>query len=425
MEERNFEELVDKYLQDLWDAAMDDQIRLALSRAVESFRRNRAEAFKLYPGTEEKARKLKEVKEHSLLNIDDLAKEVKDRVEDHHGNCIIAKTVDEAMEYIGDQIKPGDVVVKAKSITSEELHLNPKLENLGCKVYETDLGEFIIQNMGSRPMHILAPAIHISREKVAELFTKILGREFPPDIEILVGAAREFLREKFFQAKVGITGANAIAAETGTTFLIENEGNIRLTTGLPDKHIVLSGLEKIVPTLQDGMLVVEVTSRYANYKAPTYVNLTSGPSKTGDIEKQIVYGAHGPREYHLVLLDNNRTEMIKDQVYRQALRCLKCGACLYECTIYPLVAGYYGHLYMGGIGAILTKYLIGGMENAAPIAYTCTLCNRCKEFCPMEIDVSKMILKLRSELVEKNLIPKRVKDNVEEITGTSSLYARK
>jgi L-lactate dehydrogenase complex protein LldG len=417
MTQKNFQEIVDEYIGALWDASTDDHLRLALSRAVERFRANREAAFKLYPGTVEKAKQLKEIKDYSLLHIEELAKEVKDRVEDLHGNCIIARTVDEAMEYIGDQVRPGDIVVKAKSITSEELHLNPNLEKLGCEVYETDLGEFIIQKLGSRPMHILAPAIHVSREKVADLFSKVMGKKLSTDIPKLVNAAREFLREKYFEAKIGISGANAIAAETGTTFLIENEGNIRLATGLTEKHIVVSGLEKIVPTLQDGMLSVEVTSRYANYKAPSYVNLISGPSKTGDIEKHTVYGAHGPKEYHVVLLDNKRSEMIKDSTYRQALRCLRCGACFYECTIYPLVAGYYGYLYMGGIGSIFTKYLIGGIENAAPIAYTCTLCNRCEEYCPMEIDVAEMILKLRSELAEKELVPKRVLESVEEVTG--------
>ncbi len=412
-----FEELIERYLQALWDAAMDEHIQLALSRAVESFRRNRAEAFKLYPGIKKKAERLREVKDYSLLHIDELAREVKDRVEDLHGNCIIAETAEEAVEYICDQVKPGDIIVKSKSLTSEEIHLNSRLEEIGCRVYETDLGEFIIQNLGSRPMHILAPAIHVSRERVAELFSRIMGRDFSPDIPALTRAASEFLRGKLLEARVGISGANAIAAETGTVFLIENEGNIRLVTGLPEKHIVVAGLEKIVPTLQDGMLVVEVASRYANYKAPSYVSLISGPSKTGDIEKQIVYGVHGPKEYHVVLLDNHRREMIKDPVYRQALRCLRCGACLYECTIYPLVAGYYGYLYMGGIGAILTKYLIGGVINAAPIAYTCTLCGRCKEYCPMEIDVPEMILKLRGELAERGLVPKRIKENVEEITG--------
>lgn len=419
MSEKRFGEITEDYLQALWDASTDEFIRVALSRAVESFRQNRADAFKLYPGVVEKAKKLIEVKDYSLLHIDELAKQVKDRVEDLHGNCFIAQTCEDAMEYIGDQVKPGDVVVKSKSITSEELHLNPNLEKLGCKVYETDLGEFIVQKLGSRPMHILSPAIHVPREKVAELFSSVMGKPMPPDIPTLVTAAKEFLRDRFIEARIGMSGANAIAAETGTVFIIENEGNARLATGLPEKHIVVSGLEKIVPTLQDGMTVVEVTSRYANYKAPSYVSLISGPSKTGDIEKTTVYGAHGPKELHVVLLDNHRREMIQDPVYRQSLRCLRCGACLYECTIYPLVAGYYGYLYMGGIGAIFTKYLIGGMENAAPIAYTCTLCNRCKQSCPMEIDVPEMVLKLRGELAKKGLIPERVKENVEQLTEKS------
>jgi L-lactate dehydrogenase complex protein LldG len=417
MMEKENEEIVERYLQALWDASTNEHIRLALSRAVESFRQNRADAFKLYPGVVEKAKKLREVKDYSLLHVDELAKEVKDRVEDSHGNCFIAETAEEAMDYIGDQVKRGDIVVKSKSITSEELHMNPHLEKLGCEVYETDLGEFIVQKLGDRPMHILSPSIHVPREKVAELFTKVMGKQLPPDIPTLAGAAKEFLREKFIAAKVGISGANAVAAETGTTFIIENEGNARLATSLPEKHIVITGLEKIVPTLQDGMSVVEVTSRYANYKVPAYVSMISGPSKTGDIEKTTVYGAHGPKEFHLVLMDNHRKEMIKDPVYRQALLCLRCGACLYECTVYPLVAGYYGYLYMGGIGAIFTKYLIGGIENAAPIASTCTLCGRCKEYCPMEIDAAEMVLKLRSELAEKKLIPERVKKSTEEITG--------
>lgn len=419
MSEKRFEDIQADYLQALWDASTDEFIRVALSRAVESYRQNRADAFKLYPNTVEKAKKLIEVKDYSLLHIDELTKQVKDRVEDLKGSCYVAKTAEDAMKYIGDQVKSGDVVVKSKSITSEELHMNPYLEKLGCKVYETDLGEFIVQKLGSRPMHILSPAIHVPREKVAELFTKVMGRPMPADIPTLVAAAKEFLRDRFIEAKVGISGANAIAAETGTVFIIENEGNARLATGLPEKHIVISGLEKIVPTLQDGLSAIEVTSRYANYKAPSYVSLISGPSKTGDIEKTTVYGAHGPKELHVVLMDNHRREMIEDPVYRQALRCLRCGGCLYECTIYPLVAGYYGYLYMGGIGAIFTKYLIGGIENAAPIAYTCTLCNRCKQSCPMEIDVAEMILKLRRELAEKGLVPERVKNNVEQLTEKS------
>ena len=408
------------YLDELWEATQNEFIQLALTRAVESYRRNRDSAFQLYPHVKEKAKQLRKVKEYSILHMEELAKEVKDRVEDLKGSCFIARTPEDAIKYIASLVKDGDIIVKSKSITSEELHLNQKLEEMGCRVYETDLGEFIIQQLGSKPMHILSPAIHIPREKVAELLSNLLNKPVPPHIPTLVAEVRSYLRRMYFKADVGISGANAIAAETGTTFLIENEGNIRLATGLPRVHIVVAGMEKVVPTLQDGMLVVEVASRYANYKAPSYVSLISGPSKTGDIEKQITYGAHGPQEYHVVLLDNHRTEMARDPVYRQALYCLRCGGCLYECTIYPLTAGYFGYLYMGGIGAILTRFLIGGPENAAPIAYTCTLCGRCKIHCPMEIDVPEMILKLRGELTQLGLTPSWVIRGVEEITHKKS-----
>jgi len=419
--DQGIDELSSLYCDRLWDAAMDEHIRLALSRAVESFRRNRDEALALYPDVKEKARHLREVKEYSLTHWEDLAKQVKERVEDLEGHCIIAKEPEDALAYIKEIVKEGDLIVKSKSLTCEELHLNQRLEDFGCKVYETDLGELIIQHLKSRPMHILSPAIHVPKEKVAELFSFIMGKSIPADISTLVKEARAFLREVFFRANVGITGANAIAAETGTIFLIENEGNIRLVTGLPKTHIAIAGIEKIVPTLHDGLTLVEVASRYANYKAPAYVNLISCPSKTGDIEKQTTYGVHGPQELHLILLDNHRTEMIKDSTYRQALYCLRCGACLYECTIYPLTAGYFGHLYMGGIGAILTAYLMGGMKNAAPITYTCTMCGRCKEHCPMEIDVPEMILKLRKDLAEQGYVPSQIREVAKRIMEEGSL----
>lgn len=414
------EEDLTKYLEDFWSAATDPQLRTALSRAVESYRRNREEVLRLYPQVKSKAEQLRGIKDRSIRQMEELAKEVRDRVEDQHGDCIIAKTPKEAIEYILSQLRAGDIVVKSKSMTTEEIELNKHLQEMGCRVYETDLGEFIVQLLGSRPMHLLAPAVHVPREQVAELFSGILGEELPPEPEILVTSARGYLRERLLEAQIGITGANAIAAETGTIFIIENEGNARLVSGLPEKHIVVAGLEKIVPTLQDGMLVVEVTSRYANYKAPTYVNLITGASKTGDIEKQIVYGAQGPREFHLVLLDNHRTDMARDPIYRQALRCLKCGGCLYECTVYPLVAGHFGYIYMGGIGATLTRFLAGGLERCAPIAYTCTLCGRCKEYCPMEIDIPETTLKLRRELAERGLSPREGEERHRRDHGSQS-----
>ena len=337
------------------------------------------------------------------------------------GHCFIARTPEDAISYIKEIVKDGDVIVKSKSLTCEELYLNHHLEDFGCKVFETDLGELIIQHLNSRPMHMLSPSIHVPKEKVAELFSSFMGKAIPAEIPAIVNETKAFLRDVFFKANVGISGANAIAAETGTIFLIENEGNGRLVTGLPKTHIAIAGIEKIVPTLQDGLTVVEVASRYASYKAPSYVSLISSPSKTGDIEKQVTYGVHGPSELYLILLDNNRTELIEDPTYRQALYCLRCGACQYECPIFPLTAGYFGYMYMGGIGAILTAYLIGGMKNSAPIAYICTMCGRCKEYCPMEIDVPEMILKLRKGLADQGYVPSQIKEMAEKIRKEGSL----
>ncbi len=414
MKAREIDEITDEYIERMWGLMTDDFVRIALDRAINSYRANRERAFKLFPETVEKAEKLRKVKEYSLQHIDELIKLTRDRIEDLKGNCFIAEKVEDAVEYVKDVAGSGSVIVKSKSMTAEELNLNEELESMGCQVYETDLGEFLIQLLRAKPMHILSPAIHVSREKAAEILSKKFKKHVPAEIPAMVAEVRNFLRKKYFEANVGISGANAVAAETGTVFIIENEGNARLVTGLPEKHVVITGIEKIVPTLQDGMLAVEVTSRYANYKAPSYVSLISCPSKTGDIEKTIVHGAHGPREYHVVLLNNNRKEIIKSDVYRQALLCLRCGACLYECGVYPVTAGSFGYVYMGGLGALLTRYLVGGIKASAPIAFTCTLCGRCKEFCPMKIDTPQIVLRLRRELKARGLVPSRIIFNLEK-----------
>jgi L-lactate dehydrogenase complex protein LldG len=285
-------------------------------------------------------------------------------------------------------------------MTAEEIGLREHLEAMGNDVYETDLGEFIIQKMGSRPMHILSPAIHVPREDVAALFSKIIGQELPPDIEKLVATARKLLREKFFKADVGISSANVVSADTGTLFLIENEGNIRLATSAPPVHIALVGMEKLVPTLENAFKVSEVTWRYANYTVPSYVSMISGPSKTGDIEKVITYGAHGPKEFHVIFLDGGRAHLAKDPVLQQALYCLRCGGCLYECPVFGLTAGYFGDKYFAGIGAVWAKEVSRNMEKSSSMAYTCLTCGRCKVRCPMKIDVPEMILAMRKSIAE-------------------------
>jgi len=349
------------------------------------------------------AEEVREIKAKAMSEMEKLAQQACESIEFNKGKAHIAKTADEALKIIGGLVGKDKLIVKGKSMTGEEIALREHLEELSNEVYETDLGEFIIQKLGSRPMHILSPAVHVPKEDVAQLFSKITGEELPPDdIERMVATARKLLREKYFQADIGMSGANVVAADTGTLFLIENEGNIRLATGAPPVHIALVGMEKLVPTLGDAYKVAEVTWRYANYTVPSYVSLVSGPSKTGDIEKVTTYGAHGPKEFHVIFMDAGRTESAKHSILRQALYCLRCGGCLYECPVFAVTAGHFGDKYFAGIGAVWAAMITQNREKAAAIAYTCLTCGRCKIRCPMEIDVPEMVVALRRLIEEGN-----------------------
>lgn len=411
-----------EFKKSIYKATRDKLIRTALRRAVRAFRDARDRALEKFPEVEEKKKILQERKEYSLNHIDELIQQTKESVERQHGFFYYAKTEDDAKRIISKIVGTGKLIVKAKSMTTEEIDLNRFLEEKGNEVYETDLGEFIVQILKTRPMHILAPAVNIPREKVAEAFSKLAGRELPPDIPKLALFAREFLRDKYFKADIGITGANTIITETGSIFLIENEGNVRFVTNAPPVHIVLAGIEKLLPTMSDGALFLDVVSRYAGYYATSYVSIISGPSKTGDIEKTVVYGAHGPKELHIILLDNGRKEMIKDPVFKKALYCLRCGACMYECPVYPITTGYWGYRYMGGIGIPWTAFVAGGIERAAPLAFACTLCGRCVKYCPMEIDIPKIVEKIREILKEKGLLPKYVKELAQNVLTQGKPY---
>ncbi|MGD1119936.1 MAG: LUD domain-containing protein [Dehalococcoidales bacterium] len=384
------------------DAAHDDRLRLALSRAVKSFRGNVKNALEKFPHTISLAEEVRKIKEKAIPDMEKLTRQAIAAIEENKGKGYIARTAEEALQIIGGLVGTKKLIVKGKSMTGEEIGLREHLEATGNEVYETDLGEFIVQKRGERPMHILSPSIHVPREDVARLFSKIMGQEIAPDAEIadLVAAARAYLRDKFFRADIGISGANVVAAETGTLFIIENEGNIRLSTGAPAVHIALVGMEKLVPTLSDAYKVSEVTWRYANYTMPSYVSLISGPSKTGDIEKVTTYGAHGPREFHVIFLDAGRTRLARYPRLSQALYCLRCGGCLYECPVFAVTAGHFGDKYFTGIGAVWAAIVNQDKEKAASLAYTCLTCGRCRQRCPVKIDVPEMIIELRKMLAE-------------------------
>jgi L-lactate dehydrogenase complex protein LldG len=390
------------YKKEIMEAAHNDRIRVALSRAIKSYRANTNDALKKFPHTVKLAEEVLEIKKKAIGEMEKLVQQACEAIEEHGGKAYIATTADDALSIISNLVGRDKLIVTGKSMTSEEIGLREHLEKHGNEIYETDLGEFIIQKLGARPMHILSPSIHVPREDVARLFARTLGQEFSADtdIETLVAAARIFLREKFFQADVGISGANVVAAETGTLFIIENEGNVRLATGAPPVHIALVGMEKLVPTLSESYKVAEVTWRYANYTVPSYVSLVSGPSKTGDIEKVTTYGAHGPREFHVVFMDAGRIALAKHPVLRQVLYCLRCGGCLYECPVYAVTAGHFGDKYFTGIGAVWAAMVSKDWEKAASLAYTCLTCGRCKVRCPVQIDVPEMIVELRKMIAE-------------------------
>ena len=392
-----------EYKKELMDAAHNQRIRLALTRAVTSYRANTNDALKKFPHTVKMAEEVKEIKTKAINDMENLAQQASEAIESHKGKAYIARTADEALKIILNLIGKGKLIVKGKSLTGEEIELREYLEEHGNEVYETDLGEFILQKLESRPMHLVSPSIHVPREDVAKLFSKITGEELPADdIERLVATARKLLREKFFEADVGMSGANVVSADTGTLFLIENEGNIRLSTGAPPIHIALVGMEKLVPTLGDAYKVAEVTWRYANYDVPSYVSLVSGPSKTGDIEKVTTYGAHGPKELHVVFIDDGRVELSKHPILHQALHCLRCGGCLYECPVFAVTAGYFGDKYFASNGAVWAAMISRNPEKAASIAYTCLTCGRCKVRCPMDINGPEMVIELRKLLAEGN-----------------------
>ncbi len=388
------------YKKEIMDAAHNDRIRTALSRAIASYRANTNKALKKFPHTIKMAEEVRAIKEKAINGMGKLAQQACEAIEENKGKAYIAKTADDALNIIGELVGKDKLIVKGKSMTGEEIGLREYLEEHGNEVYETDLGEFIIQKLESRPMHILSPAIHVPKEDVAQLFSKITGQELQPDIETLVATARNLLRDKYFRADIGISGSNVVAADTGTLFLIENEGNIRLATGAPPVHIALVGMEKLVPTLGDAWKVAEVTWRYANYTVPSYISLVSGPSKTGDIEKVTTYGAHGPKEVHVIFMDAGRTNLARHPILCQALYCLRCGGCLYECPVFAVTAGHFGDKYFAGIGAVWAAMISQNIEKAASIAYTCLTCGRCKIRCPMKIDTPEMVVELRKLIAQ-------------------------
>jgi len=375
-------------------------ITKTIKNAAKKFVESKNEVLKQIKNIEELRKRVREIRKNAINNLESLIKEVKEHVEAVGGTFYLAKTAENANKRVLEICEKHEakLVVKSKSMTTEEIFLNEFLEEHNIEVVETDLGEFIIQQLKEKPSHFVVPAIHISREKIARLFSKLLGEKVPPEIPAITLAARKILRRKFITANVGISGANAIAADTGTIFLVTNEGNGRFVTNAPPIHICIAGIEKINPTVEDSFTITRILPLYATGQIMTsYVSLITGPSRTADIEFITTIGVHGPKELHLILLDNGRTNMLKDPNFKEALQCIRCGSCLNVCPVYQRLGGTYGYKYIGAIGTIFTAFM-HGIEKAAGPAYACTLCAKCTQACPLELDIPKMVEKLRNKL---------------------------
>src|SRR5712664_1934839 len=376
--------------------ALDDpKLQGALIQAMTGLRSRRDAAFKNFDFASGRA-DLKERRRANLERLPELVEAFAERLEAVGGKAHYAKNAAEAREIVGQicwnaaggQQRP--VVTKVKSMASEEIELNPYLESLGMEVVETDLGERMVQLTGTRPSHIIAPAIHLTKEDAARVF----GTE--PTIEAIQHHARASLRQKFIEAVVGISGANMAIAETGTVVLVTNEGNADLTVTLPPVHIALFGTDKLVASYEDAIAQLRMLTRSGTgQRITSYVNWITGPSRSGDIEQSMTIGVHGPREMHCVILDNGRERMREDPLFRDALTCIRCGACSNACPPFMAVSGHqFGHIYNGPIGLVLTPFHHG--LDAADLPNTlCTQCNACQEICPVDIPLPRQILEHR------------------------------
>lgn len=336
-------------------------------------------------------------KDATLPYLEELFEQFKSRAEAAGIKVHVARTAHEANTIIASIAKANDVkkIVKGKSMTAEETFLNDHLEREGYKVTETDLGEWIIQLRHEGPSHMVMPAIHLSRKEVAQLFTKVTGKnQDPDDINGMVKVARRELRQEFLQADMGISGANFAIAETGTIGVVTNEGNGRLVTTLPRVHVALVGFDKLVPNLSSALRVLKALPRNATGQLiSTYVTWITGPTQCGS-------APDGKKEMHIVFLDNGRLALARDPIFSEALRCIRCGACANVCPIYRLVGGHQlGHVYIGAIGLILT-YFYHGRENGRAIVKNCLNCQACKSVCAAGIDLPHLIKEVHRTVLQ-------------------------
>ncbi len=385
------------------EAVADASLQAALKRFPDGFPVKRRAAVARLPEFDALRDAARDIKTHVLDNLDHYLERFEERVVEQGGQVHWCPDAEAARQRVLEICRDAGArtVTKSKSMIGEEIALNEALEAAGFRPVETDLGEYIIQIRGEPPSHIIAPAIHLSKEQVAESFRRT-HTHLPADRpleqpEEMLGEARTLLRREFLNADVGITGANMLVAETGSTVLVTNEGNADLTQTLPRVQIVIASLEKIVPTLEDATTILRVLARSATGQdLSVYTTFTTGPKRPGDLD--------GPEAFHVLLLDNGRTRMLGSE-FREMLHCIRCGACINHCPVYNAIGGHaYGWVYSGPMGAVLIPNLIG-LDEAGQLPAASTLCGQCEAVCPMRIPLPRMLRQLRARQFEAGMAP--------------------
>src|SRR4051812_36855940 len=353
----------------------------------------------------------RDIKNHTLAYLDLYLEKFEERCKAAGGHVHYTVTAEEARTTVLDICRSANasLVTKGKSMIGEEIAINDFLEENGITPIETDLREYLVQIRHELPSHIIMPAVHLTKEQIEADFRRV-HTHLPADRNLvepqtLLTEARVILRERFLAADVGITGANFLVAETGTSIIVTNEGNGDLTQTLPRVHVVLASIEKVVPTLEDVSQFLRVLARSATaQEMSVYTTLSTGPRRANDPD--------GPNEYHVIILDNGRTAMLGGQ-FREMLRCIRCGACMNHCPVYAAVGGHtYGWVYPGPMGAVLTPSLVG-IDKAGHLPNASTFCGRCEEVCPVKIPLPKLMRYWREREFEKNLQPATIRSGLE------------
>lgn len=389
---KNFKE----YRKEIQEALDDSFLRQSMDNYAVAYRASRIGVFKGLD-VEEMVDDIVASKNAAIKNMDKLFQQFKAQAEKNGVHIHLAKNAREANDLVLKIARDNNckTAIKSKSMTAEETLLNHDLEAAGMEVTETDLGEWIIQLRHEGPTHMVMPAIHLSRYQVSDLFTDVTKHKQDSDIQKLVKVARRELRVKFMEADMGISGANFAIAETGTIGLCTNEGNARLVTTLPRVHVAVVGLDKLVPTIHEALQIVKILPKNATCQNITsYVTWITGANECAT-------GPDGRKEMHIVFLDNGRSELAKDPLFSEVLRCIRCGACANVCPVYRLVGGHkMGHIYIGAIGLILT-YFFHGSEKAKNLIHNCINCEACKHVCASGIDLPRIISEVRAKVLDE------------------------